>query len=593
MTDGVSIHSLPPELLLKIFHCLSELEPLDVVDYVENHELSDTTSSTGSVTSSSNTTSDDDDYIAEYESISSNYSIASPPSPTFGWTRVTHACSLWRRVALDCAALWSTIPLDFCDDWVDELLRRSKDLPLNLIIRYSDAETETETQIIACILRLDVWDRVRRIICHNDGVPVLELVHYEIGAGMPALEELDLVGTSSPALILNTFKSLRRLVAALECEDPTLGTLSGCIHLPSLTELTLGMHGDYSFPVTLQWSRLLENLTILNMDGVHFDFNDNIIELPRLRELTICEAREVCTSFVQHVQTPFLKIYNVQYWWPPEYPEMTNLAMVEAMGFSRVFDVDATVPGLHTLVITHFVSSFYNAIAVHGWRASGPSAIIPDFPIDDSRMEPIEADLTHRIELRALPAHPERMQLKNFALVLLSHSALSTLRCLSLEVPFELELVDDISWVELLQPMHHLQHLRISPPRNGGSGTPVSILRALQRQHVDGAFVLASMQRLTLVDWNPDMSENSSDSPAVVGEVLRDIALSRLHETSLEVIHIVSWRRCYDTEWQRYLAGEGGVKIIYEHLFLTLDHVHVTDDSMDSDSESDDAKADL
>ncbi|KZV75046.1 hypothetical protein PENSPDRAFT_748886 [Peniophora sp. CONT] len=589
MAERVTVYSLPPELLLETFHHLSQLEPLDVVDYIEDQDVSDTTSLASSVASNSSTTSLDDDYITESDSESSTYSIY-PWIPSFGWTRVTRVCSLWRRVALDSAALWCTIPLDFCSEWVDELLRRSKEAPLDLVIRSS----ESGEHVISLIFQLDVWHRVRRIICHNHLVPVLELIGSGMGYGMPALEDLDLSGISYPALKLNDFQNLRRLEVELAGDDPTLSTFSERIHLPSLMELKLRMlrNQAHSIPVTVQWSILLQNLTILALCEVHFDFQDDIIELPRLRELRIVEVGVHCGSFVQHIRTPFLETYRVQHFRPSEYSETTDLVMVKAMGFSRALDdvADATVPALHTLVVTHLVSSYFNNvsnnIAVHGWRFARQNVIMEDFPIDDTRMAPIEADMSHIVELTTLPADPGRIQLQNFALVLLSHPALSSLRLLSLELHPELALGDVISWVDLLQPMHHLQHLRISPPENNGSGTPISILRALQRQQVDGAFVVASMQRLTLVDWDPNMTENDSDM-AVPGEVLRDIALSRLHETSLEAIHIVSWRRYYDNKWQRHLSGEGGVKIIYKHQFLSLDHVHAIDDS-DSASDTDD-----
>ncbi|KAF8066614.1 hypothetical protein FPV67DRAFT_1495703 [Lyophyllum atratum] len=47
------------------------------------------------------------------------------------WFRVSHVCSHWRRVALECPSLWSDIPFS-CPRWAEEMLARSKMAPLTI-----------------------------------------------------------------------------------------------------------------------------------------------------------------------------------------------------------------------------------------------------------------------------------------------------------------------------------------------------------------------------------------------------------------------------------------------------------------------------
>jgi hypothetical protein len=58
--------------------------------------------------------------------------IASPDR--IRWIKVTHVCTHWRRVALECPSLWADIPISN-PSWVEEVLKRSKMAPLTLVAR--------------------------------------------------------------------------------------------------------------------------------------------------------------------------------------------------------------------------------------------------------------------------------------------------------------------------------------------------------------------------------------------------------------------------------------------------------------------------
>ncbi|KAI0718493.1 hypothetical protein C8Q72DRAFT_982771, partial [Fomitopsis betulina] len=51
------------------------------------------------------------------------------------WFRVTHVCKYWREVALQCAELWSHLHFPDLPVVHDELLARSRDAPLSVILR--------------------------------------------------------------------------------------------------------------------------------------------------------------------------------------------------------------------------------------------------------------------------------------------------------------------------------------------------------------------------------------------------------------------------------------------------------------------------
>ncbi|KAI0718107.1 hypothetical protein C8Q72DRAFT_764666, partial [Fomitopsis betulina] len=52
------------------------------------------------------------------------------PKAVGHWIYVTHVCTSWREVALQCATLWSHLNLSELPKVLEELLARSKDAPL-------------------------------------------------------------------------------------------------------------------------------------------------------------------------------------------------------------------------------------------------------------------------------------------------------------------------------------------------------------------------------------------------------------------------------------------------------------------------------
>ncbi|KAI0718112.1 hypothetical protein C8Q72DRAFT_153898 [Fomitopsis betulina] len=56
------------------------------------------------------------------------------------WIHVTHVCTSWREVALQCTLLWSYLDLPIPSRILEELLARSRDAPLSIKLRFSHLE---------------------------------------------------------------------------------------------------------------------------------------------------------------------------------------------------------------------------------------------------------------------------------------------------------------------------------------------------------------------------------------------------------------------------------------------------------------------
>ncbi|VDC02360.1 unnamed protein product [Peniophora sp. CBMAI 1063] len=602
MHGRITIHALPPELLLETFKHLSALEPLGFIDY--DYDYPDEDSADGGSLIGSIHMEDD-----EHEDLSCQIPDADIPfqspttithslpyredSPTdsdtftsqstyapfsLGWTRVTHVCSIWRQIALGCTDLWSYIPLTLPPAWVDELVRRRKTGSLDIFIPHSMEmhHSQQEDELIAVLHKLGSH-RIRCIDNANEAVEVLEILGSETGSTTLALEEMTDSMAVTPAINLNNFKLLRRLDVGLNGDDASLLEFLAVIDLPSLTELVLcTINFDENIPLSPQWCTLLLNLAVLDLHDVNIDFEGSDICLPRLRQLTLVERGPSCGNFVSHARMPLLTFYAVRYL-RPDYPILVHLDVIRSMGLFRILDdIDgAMIPALQTLSVTHFYSFLSNVIAIHGWRSAVQDVAAIDVPLPETHASTLDADISHIFEPVKQDGPP---QLANFAIALLTHPTLSTLRVLSLDLNPELELGDTSTWFRILHPLRRLRHLRITSPPSK-RGTPLCILRAILFDPLTGEYVLPYMSRLTLVDWDPDMRVLASEDESVPGEVLREIILTRVHKTALETVHLVGWRREYDRQWLRYLPQVDGIEIIYERLFVSLSHIHVTDES--------------
>ncbi|VDB87344.1 unnamed protein product [Peniophora sp. CBMAI 1063] len=194
--------TLPAEILLHIFHFLSQDEPIG-----ENYscrgrlgEQESETSDSDSDDSDSDTESvDSTDYEHQYCLEDGSCCLAA----AMGWSCVSHVCSRWRSIAIGNATLWTDLPLNLSTPWVEEIIERSKNLPLNIIIP-CDANWEAVEDVLSNHLprirsiELERGAEIVGTFLSRSPATQLESLHMEHNANHMALP--DNMATSFPRL---------------------------------------------------------------------------------------------------------------------------------------------------------------------------------------------------------------------------------------------------------------------------------------------------------------------------------------------------------------------------------------------------------
>ncbi|KAH9936683.1 uncharacterized protein B0H18DRAFT_1114039 [Fomitopsis serialis] len=76
------------------------------------------------------------------------------------WALISHVCKYWRSIALDFPLAWSQLVITRNADWATELLTRSKDVPLDILVLPQDSSS---TQSPACQLVRKELHRTRTL----------------------------------------------------------------------------------------------------------------------------------------------------------------------------------------------------------------------------------------------------------------------------------------------------------------------------------------------------------------------------------------------------------------------------------------------
>ncbi|KAF8062464.1 hypothetical protein FPV67DRAFT_272304 [Lyophyllum atratum] len=75
------------------------------------------------------------------------YNVGMDVPSNLDWIRVSHVCSHWRRVALECPRLWTTIPFHR-PRWAEEMLARSKMAPLIIMLVFTKYTWPERTELL-------------------------------------------------------------------------------------------------------------------------------------------------------------------------------------------------------------------------------------------------------------------------------------------------------------------------------------------------------------------------------------------------------------------------------------------------------------
>ncbi|KAI0718489.1 hypothetical protein C8Q72DRAFT_864961 [Fomitopsis betulina] len=236
---------------------------------------------------------------------------------------VTHVCTYWRQVALQCAELWSQLQVPDFPDMLDELLSWSRETPLSITLQFAPVnEPEPYSTEDACLLGLSALHRVRRLSLHADAEydPSSEILE-RLGSATPLLESLYITNCSRGAALPSAISRMLSTCTLLSL-DTTLNSIDWTnTPLHSLTYLYVYRY-DFSSETTthsiLKALRCMPCLEELFLEGVWdgtWDVTQILpspITLLHLRCLRIhYEQHPFTTALLNGLRTPSLRQLEV------------------------------------------------------------------------------------------------------------------------------------------------------------------------------------------------------------------------------------------------------------------------------------------
>ncbi|KAF8066613.1 hypothetical protein FPV67DRAFT_1781145 [Lyophyllum atratum] len=234
------------------------------------------------------------------------------------WFRVSHVCSHWRRVALECPSLWSDIPFS-CPRWAEEMLARSKMAPLTIKAMFGEYRTLRSSAAVreaTFKTALSQLSRIRHLSLNQS--------NGDIRAFRELARSLD-----SSALLLETFdihftsiSDENRLPQGLFSGDsPRLVRLGiagcglnwGAPIFANLVSLKVTNIPNASRPPVDQVISALSHMSRLEKLELDSDFASasgelispaKTANLPRLVHLSVTSLLVSCVSLMEHITYP-------------------------------------------------------------------------------------------------------------------------------------------------------------------------------------------------------------------------------------------------------------------------------------------------
>ncbi|KAI0718110.1 hypothetical protein C8Q72DRAFT_153776 [Fomitopsis betulina] len=233
------------------------------------------------------------------------------------WFRVTHVCKYWREVALQCAELWSHLHFPDLPVVHDELLARSRDAPLSVILRGMLLECSEKALLSAL-------HRVRTLYVIVDGMgPTVNFLE-QMGGRAPLLESLNiqvnnhalpskiaaLHSAISRILSHPETRALRSLYAGLSSVDWTNTPFHGLTRLCVDGGCGQSKTSMFSFLKALNSMHCLEELEMYEKWDVPEakPFLTIPATFPRLQHLAIYNQGQLLTGeLLNSMHSPFLR----------------------------------------------------------------------------------------------------------------------------------------------------------------------------------------------------------------------------------------------------------------------------------------------
>lgn len=248
------------------------------------------------------------------------------------WIRITHVCSLWRHIALECPTLWTRISPEY-PQLAFEMLKRSKSAPLTVIVNLVDLKTSDDFMSLS----MKELFRIRNLCLSNTGHPdhIFEqkaLACLNSAGVAPILEHLDVSFTSTiPGKILpksllggsDNLRSLALMNCDLHWDSPFLRTLT------SLKINTTARIRSLTVFELISALANLANLEILSLASVLYPSPKDIVtvpparvaQLPRLATLDFQTGTRGCALFLAGLAYPNTTVVKINSRFPhlPEY----------------------------------------------------------------------------------------------------------------------------------------------------------------------------------------------------------------------------------------------------------------------------------
>jgi len=155
------------------------------------------------------------------------------------WVGVSHVCSQWRHIALECPRLWSHIRYSLCPRWAMEMLERSKMAPITVEDRAAWGSCAASAGNNAVVAVLKQLARIEHLTLQVQEWPKLTELFSSLSGAAPLLHTFQITSDDSLGMLPETIFSGPGGAPQLRCLS-----LDGCsVHwksdfLCSLTHLT-------------------------------------------------------------------------------------------------------------------------------------------------------------------------------------------------------------------------------------------------------------------------------------------------------------------------------------------------------------------
>ncbi|KAI0056553.1 hypothetical protein BV25DRAFT_1563377 [Artomyces pyxidatus] len=230
----------------------------------------------------------------------SRHNMHTSPSCPPAWVAVTHVCHHWRNVALSCPSLWTNVVL-LSPSWASEMLNRSLNTPISIILDYDPEEEEIYADDHVVKSALARARRAKEIVLRGDYLQ--DNIRPLFRRTAPLLEKLELWDHNRPL-------SLRKGDLFLG-QTPKLRSLK-------LRSCLIDWKASMLFSPTITRLRLED---VPEQDrATHMELRDILAALPNLQNLTLLNALQTSSktrsngalSDAQHrLPFPHLKSVNI------------------------------------------------------------------------------------------------------------------------------------------------------------------------------------------------------------------------------------------------------------------------------------------